>query len=227
MTYAVLAVTGLISLIAFAWQLVIRRRSANWLSDFTSVSLMIGFTGVGILHLIVQPDLNATVDFFLYYAPHAYNLLIWPVLALVLLRRRFGGGSFFLAFVFAYGVDEMLWNSIAYVRFDGSTSVMRYLTTQDWQFFFAVVVVVVALSYYLLRPRIVPNWGWVLFSAYIFVYAYVAGLPTYIDAGASPDWYIWMWELMWQVAYWIFVYFTLWPRGATWRVSEAARLRLN
>lgn len=215
MSYSSAATLAVISAVAFCWQLLLRKRSKDWLIDFASMGVMTGFLGVGLLELIVTWNLNAAVPLVWYYAPHAYNLIIWPALAIMVLRPRFGGVKFLLAFVFVYALDEVFWNLIAYFRFDGGPQVTNYMLTPYWLTFFTIIVSSLAASYYLLRPKVIPNWTWGCFVAYVFLYAVVAGLPTYVNAGSGPDWYIWTWELLWQAAFWLFVYGTFRQKFST------------
>lgn len=197
---------------SFAWQMRFREKKGNWAADFAAVGLMLGFIVVGVLALVALPTPDVVVSLVWGYSPHAYNLIIWPILALFILRPRFGPLGFVLAFIFAYGLDELIWNSIAFVRFGGNAGLLGF-TTVYWHVFFAAVIGGVAVSYYLLRPRVVPNWTWGFFAAFIFVYAVVAGLPTYVDEPLSSYWYAVTWELMWQGAVWVLIYGTLWRRS--------------
>lgn len=169
---------------------------------------MIGFLGTGVLYLSVQGNLNATVPLFWYYAPHAYNLVIWPGLALLILRPRFGPERLLWAFLFAYSVDELLWNAIAYARFGGGGEVLAYMSTEYWTTFFTAVLTGLCVAYYVLRPDVVPNWTWVLFTVFVALYAGVAGLPTYINQPPSSVAYVQSWEIAWQLAVWTLIYGT-------------------
>lgn len=203
-----IAIVAIVTIVAFLWQLIRRPRGSYWAIDFLSVGVMIGFVAVGVLHYLVQPNLDDTVNLLWYYAPHAYNLVIWPLFALTVLRPRFGSKYFLLTFVFVYGFDEILWNSIAYVRFGGNLNVLSFILTAYWQTFFAIVVIATVASYIVVRPRIVPNWTWGFFPVYVFVYSALAGLPTFVNPGTSPSWYIYTWEVAWQAAFLLFVFGT-------------------
>ena len=212
MPYAASAMVAIIAAAAFCWQIVLRSRRGRWVPDFVSVSLMVGFTGVGLLYLGLAPDLSTTVPLVWYYVPHAYNLVIWPLSAILVLRPRFGPAKFLLAFTFVYSLDELLWNSIAYVHFGGGGQVLSFMLTPYWTSFLVTIVSALLVSYYFLRPRIIPNWTWIFFIVFVFVYAVLAGLPTIIDEPASAYSVVFTWELMWQGAVWLFVYGTFWAR---------------
>lgn len=207
-----LATVIAIALVAFLWQLVYRRRGRDWAYDFLSVGVMAGFLAAGLLALIIAPDFNTGVALVWDYAPHAYNLIIWPLFCLVVLRPRFGAKLFLLSFVFLYGVDEILWNSLAVIKFGFDSPLLGYLLTQYWQLFFSLVVASVVLCYLVVKPRILANRSWGFFLAYVVVYVYVAGMPTYLDEPASLYAYAFAWELSWQIAVLMLAYWTLWPR---------------
>lgn len=229
MTYAVLSVVGIITIIAFCWLTCLRPREPHWILDFVSVGLMVGFMGAAILTYFVTPSLDVTVPIIWYYSPHAYNLVIWPALALLLLRPRFGS-QFLGAFVFVYGLSEILWNSIAYLRFDGSVGspVLSFMTSQYWHVFFTMIVVGTLISYYVLRPRVTPNLTWIFFGCYVFVYGVIAGLPTFGDSPYPTPLYVYAWELAWQVAVWVLISGTFWKRGESpkRRVARFGGVRL-
>lgn len=211
-----IAMLGSTAAAAFAWQTRFRTKRGHWVLDYASTGLMLGFIVVGLVTLVLSRNLGVVV-YLLWgnawgYAPHAYNLVIWPSLALLVLRPRFGPAGFLLAFVFGYGLDELIWNSVAFIYFGGNAGYLGF-TTAYWHAFLIAVILGVATSYYFLRPRIVPNWTWGFFAVYVFVYTVLAGLPTYIDAQFPEDPYVWAWELLWQAAVWVLIYGTLWPKS--------------
>lgn len=185
---------------------MLRKRDQHWVVDFASVGLMTGFIGVGLLHLAVQPDPSIGVNLISFYTPHAYNLLIWPALALLVLRPRFGPNRFLLAFILVYGLDEIFWDSIAF--FHGGI-IQTFMATQYGQVFFVLVLIAVASTSYILRPRVVPNWTWGFFPLFVVVYI-AAGMPSY--ATDLPSVYTLSWELVWQGAIWVFISGTFWPK---------------
>jgi hypothetical protein len=205
--------TAIASIVFFALK---GKQTLGSAADSVSVGLMIGFIGTGLAKYIVQPNPSIGVPLipFLYYIPHAYNLVIWSVLSLLVLRPRFGP-RFLIAFALVYGIDELLWNSVAYIRFGGSTQVLTFLVSSDWEVFITGVVTTVLVSYALLRPRITPNWTWPCMLIYVIVYAGIFGMPSY--AVDPPSLGVLTWELMWQGAVWFVIYWTFWPRSkARW-----------
>lgn len=180
---------------------------------------MMGFIAVAFLTYVLTPNLDAVVPLVWYYAPHAYNLIIWPASVLVMLRPRFGPSKFLIAFVLVYGIDEILWNSIAFLHFGGGPTVTSYMDTQYWMVFFLAITMSVVLSYYSLKPKIVMNWTWIVFGAFVFAYAVLAGLPTYIDEPIAMYPYVYVWEIAWQFAVWLFIYGTF-QEGKTPRANS-------
>ena len=213
MTLVALSILGIAAGAAFLWQILLRPKSRGWVVDFGSVGLMTGFAVLGVTYLVVEPNLDTSVPLVWYYLPHAYNLIIWPVLSLAVLRPRFGPNRFILAFVLVYGIDEIAWNALAYVRFDGGQTVLSFMATPYWLSFLAATLLGVGLCFYALRPKIIPNWTWLFLAAYVFVYVVLAGFPTFIDSVASP--YVFLWEFMWQGAIWVFIYGTFWKGDST------------
>lgn len=206
-----LGIIGSVAAASFVWQMRLRHKEDYWILDFVLVGIMLGFITVGLLTWVTLPNFSDVVYLVWGYAPHAYNLVVWPVLALLILRPRFGPIAFLPAFVLVYGLDELAWNSIAFLHFGENAGILGF-TTAYWHAFLAAIVIGVVVSYLTLRPRIVPNWTWGFFAVYVFVYAVLAGLPTYVDESLSNSWYVYLWELMWQGAVWIFIYGTFWKR---------------
>lgn len=212
MSLTTLGVVAAVAIASFVWQAQLRQRREHWIIEYSSIGIMTGFMTLGLIGLAVNRNLDVVVNLVWGYSPHAYNLVIWPILVLAVLRPRFGPMGFLVAFLLTYGIDEVIWNSIAFVYFKENSAYLGYTTTY-WQTFFVIVLATIAASYFILKPRIIPNWTWGFFVFYVALYTLVAGLPTYVDAPYVDDPYVWIWELMWQGAIWVLIYGTFWPRG--------------
>ncbi len=222
MAYAVMLTVGVIALVILVWLAFKSGEHEHWLLDYGSVGLMGGFIGVALLTYLVNPNPDAVVNLVWYYSPHAYNLILWPVLALIVLRPRFGH-KFLGSFVLVYGLSEILWNSAAYIRFGGPRSpALAFMDAPYWQTFFTVVIVSVVVSYILVKPRIRPNLTWVFFAGFLYIYVAVAGIPTFLDSTYPVPVYVYVWELAWQGAIWVFTYGTFWEKNfvrLNWQIN--------
>ena len=195
---------------SFGWSLRLWGRREHWVVDYLSTGAMLAIASVAVATLVGSGNFGVVIYLLGSYAPHAYNLVIWPIFGLLVLRPRFGPISFLVVFAFVYGLDEIVWNSVAFVYFGGNAGMLGMLAT-EWQAFILVVIVGTGVCYLVARPQIKPNWSWLFFTLYLFVYTVVAGMPTYVDAPYVGDPYTWAWELMWQVAVWAVIYWTFWP----------------
>lgn len=200
---------------AFVMQMGFPKRRALLFDSF-NVSVMAGAIGVGLFALVVIPSPIALVDFGL-FSPHAYNLILWPVAWFLVVRPKFTLREALPVFLMLYGLDELLWNSLALAYFWGDWRVLTYLAGPAWWLFFSLLLGASGLVYLRLRPRFRPNVTWVTLPAFAFVWGWVAGFPTLAIphpelAPAPVVAQGFAWEIMWQLAYWAFAWATLAPR---------------
>lgn len=177
-------------------------------------SLMCGFIGIGILTYAVLPVTYAGVDLFPGYQPHAYNLIIWPLGALLLLRPRFGSVLMLPVFAFAYGLDEMAWNGLAVAALGlikGAflpSGPLWYVSDHSWQIFIIGMAIMCVVGYLLVRPKLKLKRNSGLITLILFAAFWgIIGLP----AGAE-NWFTLAFELFWQGVFWFFIYTTVFPR---------------
>ena len=208
LSYLAPELLGLFAGVVLLFQVMVRHAKTG-LIGLISESIVAAFIPLGVLAYVLVPKLTSSVILFWGYTPHAYNLIIWPLFALFFIRKRFGAKLLLPYFVFLYGLDEVLWNALAYARFQGDPVVLEFMGLFYWQIFYLAVVLATIIGYLVLRPRIKPNWGWVSLIAYAFVYAFLAGLPV-----GSVDLYNLTWELLWQSAIFAFVWTSVFPREA-------------
>lgn len=213
-----LEIIGFFTALIFLLEFGLRHEKADLLGIFEE-SLLLSLIPLGVLAYILDPQITTGVIIVSAYTPHAYNLIIWPSLSLLVLRKKFGSRLLIPALMFLYGLDEILWNVIAYLRFFGNTTVMIFLTIPYWQGFFAVMIAICIAGYLIVRPTIKPNLYWVAFIGYIIIYAWVFNMPVLQPLPASgimPPLHQLIieldFELGWQAAFWLFVYSTFWKR---------------
>jgi hypothetical protein len=197
-------------------QLMIQHHETD-IVQILSESLIAGFIPIGVLAYILDPSITAAVLLLPFYSPHAYNLIIWPSLALIVLRPRFKSWRLVVAFIFVYGFDEILFNALAVIRFAGNPEVVQFLTFKSWWTFFAIVLIGTTASYLILRPKLKLNLSALMLACFAIIWAWGAGLASLaasnIDSLSLPLLvYALAWELMWQSAYWTFVKFSVFPR---------------
>jgi hypothetical protein len=197
------------------------RDSIESIIDRLNISVMIGFITLGVLAYVIVPSLTTNVEIIASYSPHAYNLILWPILGLTILRRMFKPRYFLLTFAFIYGLDELLWNVLAVARFWGQWSTtLAYISSPYWGEFFLVMCVFVIIGFIILRPKIELNVTWIILGGFAFFWAWIAGMPTIAVANVTElsfDSIVYRvaWELMWQFAFWVFVCASVKPNGQT------------
>ena len=175
---------------------------------------MCGFIGVGVLTYAVLPVTYAGVNLFLGYQPHAYNLIIWPLGALLLLRPRFGAMMMLPAFAFVYGLDEIAWNGMSFAALGWMKGVflpsgaLWYASDHFWQLFMAGMAAIMIGGYRILKPRLKLRKSSGLITLILFaVFWGIIGVP----AGAE-NWFTLSFELFWQACFWFFIYTTVFPK---------------
>lgn len=190
------------------------------LLDSINVALMSGFMGMGILAYVFLPVLSVTVQILPFYGPHAYNLILWPSAALVVLRNRFSPRQFLAVFAFVYGLDELFWNSLAVVKYWGQWDILKYFLSPGFLSFFSILCVVVVVTYLYARPKLSigrKNPMPLMLGVFGFFWAWIAGFPilaasNILSLSLPTTAYLLVWELLWQTAYWVFVWATIKPR---------------
>ena len=116
-----LEIIGFFTALIFLLEFGLRHEKADLLGIFEE-SLLLSLIPLGVLAYILDPQITTGVIIVSAYTPHAYNLIIWPSLSLLVLRKKFGSRLLIPALMFLYGLDEILWNVIAYLRFFGNTT---------------------------------------------------------------------------------------------------------
>lgn len=213
-----LVIQLLISLVgvAFLIQMAFPKRRAEWI-DSLNVSLMAGFIGMGLIAYAVLPRLTTTVE-LPFFAPHAYNLILWSALALVVLRPRFQARYLLPIFIMVYALDELLWNGLAVAYYWGQWKILTYVFLPDWHEFIGVLVAAGVVCYLIARPSIKPSITWAILAGFAFFWAWVAGFPVLAATNIlSLDFqqtaYRLAWEVMWQLAFWgLLVYESIRPK---------------
>ena len=176
-----------------------------------SQAVMVGFVGFGIFSYVVRPDPTTNFALIWDYAPHAYNYIIWGIGTLTVLKARFGARLLIPVFLFCYGLSEVLWNSVAILRFYGNAYVLYFVYNTSfngyWWTFITVCCLTVALTYLWLRPHLRLNWYIPFFVLYCAAYGWVFGIPneTYTAIGLT-------FELLWQAVMWGLIVTTVFPR---------------
>ncbi|MDG6968261.1 MAG: hypothetical protein JRN50_02245 [Nitrososphaerota archaeon] len=209
----VLYVASVLTVVRFTVSKIERRSFSLWAA--VSEDVMAGFMALGLLTYLVLPTPAAVVDIFDGFAPHAYNLLIWPAGALLVLRKRFGSALIFPAFAMVYGLEELIWNPFALAEFWGKFAFgqpLWYVTTRFWQMFIVACALGLIMGAFIVAPRIGPYASTfaMLVVAFMSYWAFGAGLPAGATDAVSTAW-----ELMWQGIYWLFVAGTFYPRAKT------------
>jgi hypothetical protein len=188
--------------------------------DSANISVMAGFIIMGLFAFAVVPNLKVTLQYTGFYQPHAYAQIIWAVGSLVVLRNRFSPKHFLLIFAFAYALDEIVWNSLAALRFWGDWSTtLSFFFTSGWAIFLIVILAAIAVGYAVVRPTIKPNVTWAMLAAYSVLWAWGAGMPVIEVTNAEQlvwPYILWAfgWEVMWQVAFWVFIWASVFPSHA-------------
>ena len=215
MPLSALEAIAIITAAVFGPEYLILRGKEKAIGIFAD-SLMCGCIGIGVLTYAVLPVTYAGVVIFPSYVPHAYNLILWPLLALLILRPRFGPSKMLVAFAFCYALDEVAWNGLALLRygltpdaFAFPNGVLWFMADAEWRVFFGVMVLTVLASYLYLRPslKMRKNAGLVTLVMYGLFWAFVANL-----ASGAVNWYTLAFELFWQISFWLFIASTVFPR---------------
>jgi hypothetical protein len=205
---------GLISACVFGPEYLLLRNKEKVMTIFGD-SLMCGIIALGVIEFMQNPVTYAGGAIIWGFAPHAYNLIIWPTAALLVLRPMFGPTLMIPSLLFAYGLDELIWNPFALARFGwipgafGPTGVLWYLSIDYWQVFILTIVLITLIGYLIVRPRIKLRKNAGLITMLLFISFWtILGLPD-----GATNWYTTFWELGWQLVYWMFFVSTFSPRN--------------
>jgi hypothetical protein len=218
MSWLVLQTTISIMAVAFLVQMGSAPRRKKLLDAF-NVSVMSGFLGIALVAFAFVPSVKATLQFTAFYQPHAYAILIWAAGSLIVLRNRFPPKYFLLTFGFVYALDEFAWNSLAALRFWGAWSTtLSFFFTRGWSEFLVAIVAATSIGYYIVRPKITLNVTFGMLLAYSLLWGWGAGLPVIEVTNAQAlVWpyiaYAFTWEVMWQVAFWVFIWGSVFPHA--------------
>lgn len=203
--------------LAFLLQMLSARRRTSLLDVF-NVAVMSGFIAMGVLAYLILPTLGTTVELIPYYSPHAYNLIIWGAMGL-LLRSIFPPKHLILAFVMSYAIDELLWNGLAVAYFWGQWDVLHYLSLGSWWLFIGLLVGAGVVCYLIVRPKFHINVTWITLPAFGVFWAWGLGLPVLAATNIATlnfeqTAYRLAWEVLWQFAFWSWFYTTAKPKAA-------------
>lgn len=216
MSLLAVSIISLVAAIIFCVQLLFRQKDKDWVLDFLSVGVMAGFIAMGILAYLLAPSVLTSVDLISFYTPHAYNLIIWPLFALLILHPRFSSRLFLISFVFVYGLDEVFWNALAFLRYMDEPSVIAFMGGSGWLTFLVLMFGAIAVGYVLVMPKIRPNVSWLILPALAFLWAWPGGFPVLANGAiaTAPLSYVqaaFCWELIWQSGFWLFVWRSVFP----------------
>lgn len=219
MTLFVLQTIGSIVGVAFLIQMFLPSRRQEWL-DAVNVSVMSGLIAIGLIAYLILPGPNTVIQVLTFYSPHAYNFILWPSLALLVLRKRFSPKYLVPMFVFVYALDELLWNGLAVAYFWGQWDVLHYLFLPSWHLFILALVGGGAVCYLIARPVFQLNITWLMLGGFAFVWAWFAGFPVLaatnlLSLPLDAVLYRLVWELMWQFVFWGFVYGSVSARASS------------
>lgn len=215
MSVFVIETTLSIALFVFWVQILFAGRRSAYLDSF-NVAIMSGFIGMGIIAYFILPTLGTTVELIPYYSPHAYNLIIWGAMGLVL-RNIFPPKHLILAFIMSYAIDELLWNGLAVAYFWGQWDVLHYLSLSSWWVFIGLLVGAGVVCYLIVRPKFKVNVTWITLPAFGIFWAWGLGMPVLAATNiASLNFeqtaYRLAWEILWQFAFWGWFYTTARPK---------------
>lgn len=190
-------------------------------------SVVVAMVSMGAIAYLFWPDPVVLVQITSFYSPHAYNLVIWPLAAWACFSKRFKPWQFLPMLALVYGLDEAVWNALAWAYFRSDAAAIGYLSLPDWQLFFAVCVCASAVCWLAVRPSIRLNATAPVLAAFGFVWAWVARFPTLAATGiatapASVVALALAWELMWQLAFWAFAASTFYPPRLSGAPKERA-----
>ena len=218
MPFLGLEIVGAIAGFTFLFQFGLRKPTtvSVWVIDFANVGIMVGFIGLGVLAYVLAPSILTTVYVVGFYSPHPYALIFYAVASLVVLRPRFRPEHFLLSFALVYGLEELMWNGVAYVRYLKEPSVIAFMSGSDWLLFLGVVLVAVGTGYYFVRPKLVLNPIMPVVPLFLLIWAWPAGFPVMANEyiATAPTSYVYSalaWELMWALLFWLFVWASVRP----------------
>lgn len=201
-----LAIVGIVAASVFLAEYPAFRKTQP-LVGLLEMSLMFGFIGVGVYALMLVPVPGAGVNLAFGYTPHAWEIIVWSVMCLTVIRQKFGPVMMLPAFITLYALQELIWNPFAIAEFWGqwatASQPLWYVVTLYWESFITVSFVAAIVGFLYLRPRVRLTPVFPLMLLFLSVWAFVFGLP----AGGLTYWSL-AWEIAWDAVYFSFIYFT-------------------
>jgi len=158
-------------------------------------------------HVLVLPGLGL--------APYGYNLVLYPLYALLILYPKWGSRSI-PAFLQLYSSNELVYNALYTAVYPSSLGVAIHTSGGVWPYYIVFVCMVWVSSTLALRPRLEVGVKSLILPLYLAVWV-AAGVPImepYYAVGLGYHPSNWPWELGYQVALMYTYSVTVKPRVA-------------
>ncbi len=150
-----------------------------------------------------------------FLAIYGYNLLLYPLLALILLVPVYGTRAPG-AFLLVWSLNELLFNSLFALFHPGYVQVTEAINP-SWPTYMAAMPVLLVAGLAWLRPRVVLSLYSLVLPVFLWTWVW-AGEPLMRDMmlrASKPNAANFPWELALQVSLFLFVWGTFHPRERT------------